>query len=723
VAFDLGEAGPERTGQMLGLLLDLFARDALVVLPVTTWDVRRAHEAFRYLSGAKHIGKVVLRMPRVWDEAGTVLITGGTGGLGGELARHLVVERGVRHLLLASRRGPDAPGAAGLAAELVAHGAHVQISSCDIADRDALAGLLAQIPAEHPLTAVVHTAGVLDDAVVGSLTRERLDTVLRPKVDAAWNLHDLTKDLDLAGFVLYSSIAGVMGGAGQGNYAAANTFLDALAQHRRSQGLSATSLAWGLWEQASGMAGTLSDADIARITSAGPSAITLKQGMAMFDAATASDEALVVAVRGTSTTARTAGEVPALLRGLVRSTRKTAAGGAEVSAAFLADRLRGLEPAEQESVLRQLVVDYAATILGHDNSAAVDPERDFLESGFDSLTAIELRNKLAEAIGMRLPSTVIFDNKQPAQLARWLLDELVTNGKLGSMPDRTAVVSSKDSGSDTISSLYFAAVKSGRVQEGMAMVSAVGALRPSFETPAELDKLPVAVILTDGPSKPRLICISSPVVTGGVHQYARVASHFQGKRHVSALPLVGFEVGESLPATAEAACRVIAESVLEASEGEPFVLVGHSSGGALALYVAGVLEHTWGVRADAVVMLDTLTLQSDSEKMDFTEFTRFYMSEIASKTESVMLNSTRLSAMGHWFNMMDNVVIYPTTARTLLVRCAVPLPGVEFGEEPTVSADTVLMIAADHFSMATQESAVTAQMVEEWLGTLEVLSS
>ncbi|MEU2850086.1 beta-ketoacyl reductase, partial [Streptomyces sp. NPDC007049] len=172
-----------------------------------------------------------------WEQGGTVLITGGTGGLGAVLARHLVAERGVRRLLLLSRRGPGAEGAGALVEELERLGAEATVAACDVADREALAGVLAAVPAAHPVSAVVHAAGVLDDGVVGSLSPERLDTVLRPKADAAWHLHELTRDLGLRAFVVFSSVAGVFGGAGQGNYAAANAFLDALVACRRAEGL------------------------------------------------------------------------------------------------------------------------------------------------------------------------------------------------------------------------------------------------------------------------------------------------------------------------------------------------------------------------------------------------------------------------------------------------------------------------------------------------------
>ncbi|MEV5343870.1 SDR family NAD(P)-dependent oxidoreductase, partial [Streptomyces sp. NPDC052676] len=253
------------------------------------------------------------------DPEGTVLITGGTGTLGSLLARHLVTEHGVRHLLLTSRRGAAAEGAAELRAELAELGAEVRIEACDAADRTALEALLASV--EHPLTAVVHTAGVLDDGVVSALTPERLDRVFRPKVDAAWNLHELTRDLNLSAFVLYSSIAGTVGSAGQGNYAAANAFLDALAERRRSEGLPAVSLAWGVWEQDGGMQDSLARSDRERMARSGMRPLTGADGMAVFDAALHGPEAVLVAarfdfpaLRGRTSEAAT----PALLRGLVR---------------------------------------------------------------------------------------------------------------------------------------------------------------------------------------------------------------------------------------------------------------------------------------------------------------------------------------------------------------------------------------------------------------------
>ncbi|WP_254407469.1 type I polyketide synthase [Streptomyces sp. GMY02] len=425
-SFDLGWVDPAGIQRMLQALMGLFDLGVLEPLPVRSWDVRRARDAFRFMSMARHVGKIVLTMPRVWDPEGTVLITGGTGGLGGLLARHLVRERGVRHLLLTSRRGPAAEGAEQLAAELRESGADVAVAACDAADREALAGLLASIPAGHPLTAVVHTAGVLDDGVIGSLTPERLDSVLRPKVDAAWHLHELTRDLDLAAFVVYSSTAGVMGSPGQANYAGGNTFLDALAAHRRALGLPGLSLAWGAWEQGAGMTSTLEDHDVRRVSGSGMPLLSVEQGLALFDAATLSDEALVVPLGIGSGSIPSSAGVPALLRGLVRTGRRAAkSGAASVSRAGLVERLAALRETERPRLLTELVRTEAAVVLAHSSPEAIAVEREFRQLGFDSLTAVELRNRLSSATGLTLPATLIFDYPTPARLAAFLLGELV----------------------------------------------------------------------------------------------------------------------------------------------------------------------------------------------------------------------------------------------------------------------------------------------------------
>ncbi|MGP3948857.1 type I polyketide synthase [Streptomyces sp. 7N604] len=362
-----------------------------------------------------------------WD-GGTVLVTGATGALGGVLARHLVTERGARRLLLLSRRGADAPGAARLHDELVELGAHVSFAACDAADREALAAVLAAVPAEYPLTAVVHTAGVLDDGVTAAMTSEQLDRVLRPKVDAAWNLHELTRDRDLSAFVLYSSVAGLLGTAGQANYAAGNAFLDALAAHRRAHGLPGTSLAWGLWEQASDLSGHLSEADLRRLARMGLRPLPSGDAMELFDAALATDEAVFAVTRLDTSALRAQTAPPPLLRGLVPvSQRRSAAhgtAGARSAEASPAQRLSGLSPEERERALADLVRTHVAGVLGLADPGGVEDDRPLQEMGFDSLTVVELRNHLGTATGLRLPTTLAFDHPTPAALTGYLVGRL-----------------------------------------------------------------------------------------------------------------------------------------------------------------------------------------------------------------------------------------------------------------------------------------------------------
>ncbi|MBT2381809.1 SDR family NAD(P)-dependent oxidoreductase [Streptomyces sp. ISL-111] len=656
---------------------------------------------------------------RAWDPEGTVLITGGTGGLGSELARHLATGHGVRRLLLASRSGPDAPGADELVASLAESGAEATVVSCDLADRDAVAALLAGVPDAHPLTAVVHTAGVLGDAMTASLTPQLLDRVFRPKVDAAWNLHEATRGLDLAAFVLYSSVSGVLGSPGQGNYAAANTYLDALAQHRRDQGLPAISLAWGPWGRGSGMTGHVSAADLERMARGGLPSLDLGQGHALLDAALVLNRATVAPARVNVAGLREQQALPALWRELVPRTRRSAA-AAERSPVTLRERLRHLGAAEQENLLTELVVGYSAALLGHPDPSGVDPEKGFLELGFDSLVSVGLRNQLGEALGLRLPTSVVFDSATPVKLARMLHAELA--GQLAAGPAGGAASSGPAHESRTVSTeetlegLFYAAVRSGKMVEGMRMLKAVANTRPTFDTPADLEELSRPVVLADGPAAPRLIFVSAPGATGGVHQYARIAAHFRGRRQVCALPLMGFAPGELLPATSEAAARIVAESALHASDGEPFVLVGHSTGGSLAYLAAGVLEETWGVKPEAVILLDTASIRyQPGEGKDLDRTTRYYLADIDSP--SVTLNSARLSAMAHWFMAMVDIETAPTTAPTMLVRCTESLDGFLF-DTAGVPADDIREIEADHLSLAKEHSALTARTIEEWLAGL-----
>ncbi|MFI0942960.1 SDR family NAD(P)-dependent oxidoreductase [Streptomyces sp. NPDC021020] len=360
--------------------------------------------------------------PAAPDPDGTVLITGGTGALGRLIARHLVEAHGVRHLLLAGRSGPDAEGIADFAAGLPAD---VAVERCDVTDPAALAALLANVPAAHPLTAVVHAAGVLDDGVAGALTPAQLDAVMAPKADAAWHLHRLTRDADLAAFVLFSSAASVLGSPGQGNYGAANAFLNALAEGIRAEGGTATALAWGLWGDGAGMTGHLGTADLARMARSGTAAMSREQGLALFDAALGQPHPVLVPARFDLAVLRgqaAAGPLPPLLRRLVRSPAPAASAGAAATAP--AQRLAGLPAAERERILTELVRDQVATVLAHPDPGSVELGRTFQHLGLDSLTALELRNAVTAATGVRLPATAVFDYPTPEALVRHLLAQL-----------------------------------------------------------------------------------------------------------------------------------------------------------------------------------------------------------------------------------------------------------------------------------------------------------
>jgi hypothetical protein len=352
---------------------------------------------------------------RPLDPAGSVLVTGGTGALGALVARHLVTAHGIRHLVLTSRRGPAAPGAAELVAELDSLGATVDVVACDVADRSAVAALLASV--RVPLTAVVHTAGVVDDGVIESLTPQRIDTVFAPKADAAWHLHELVGDVDA--FVMFSSVAGTFGGAGRGNYAAANAYLDALAMRRHAAGLPGQSLAWGLWNERGGMLRYLANGDEDRMARDGMPGMSPAEALSLFDAAIGRSEPALVTMRidRSRLSAQTA---PTLLRHLVRTPSRRNAATSTQDRSW-ADRLAGLPSSDRGRLLTELVREHVGAVLG--NGAAVAGS--FKELGFDSVTAIELRNRLASAVGLRLPTTVIFDYPTASALAEFLLSRLV----------------------------------------------------------------------------------------------------------------------------------------------------------------------------------------------------------------------------------------------------------------------------------------------------------
>nr|WP_086824660.1 type I polyketide synthase [Allokutzneria sp. NRRL B-24872] len=352
---------------------------------------------------------------REWKPGGTVLLTGGTGALGSFTARWLA-RNGAEHLVLLSRRGNDAPGAAELSAELAELGSRVTVAACDAADRDALAELIDKLQADgETIRSVMHIAGVVDDGPLDALDVARLESVLRPKVVAARNLHELTKSLELDAFVLFSSLAGVCGNPGQGAYAAANAHLDALAEQRHLDGLPATSIAWGAWAEA-GMASSLDD-ELRRF---GIRPMNPEKALAALQ--TALDQQDVAVTVADIDWSLFAPNVPGTLFDALPEAAKPVL--TEDESAALLRKLDGAPEAEQTRVLVELVRARVSTVLGHATTAAVQPERAFSELGFDSLTSVEFRNRLNAATGLVLPSSLVFDYPTPVALATFLREEL-----------------------------------------------------------------------------------------------------------------------------------------------------------------------------------------------------------------------------------------------------------------------------------------------------------
>ncbi|MFE3830814.1 SDR family NAD(P)-dependent oxidoreductase, partial [Streptomyces sp. NPDC059092] len=427
--YDLGEASPERVGQMLSEIVGLLEEGALTPPSLTTFDVRHAPDAFRALSQASITGKAVLTFGPFFDRDETVLVTGGTGTLGARLARHLVRRHGLRHVTLVGRRAAASPALDRLRDDLAGQGAGLTVRACDVADGAAVARLLDETAAGHRLAGVVHAAGVVDDGVLASLTPESLRDVLRPKVDGAWHLHRLTRGMDLRMFALFSSASGTFGSAGQANYAAANVFLDALAEYRAARGLPATSLAWGLWAEDSGMTSGLTDRDRRRLVRAGVAPLDTEEGLALFDDGVAAGLPTVVTARLDLPALRREHRhtpPPPLLRALVHTgpagpgADTAADDGAGTAAADVAARLRALGDDDRDRALLDLVRTEVAAVLGHASAEEVDADHAFKDQGFDSLTAVELRNRLRDRTAVAVPTTLVFDHPTPVALARHL---------------------------------------------------------------------------------------------------------------------------------------------------------------------------------------------------------------------------------------------------------------------------------------------------------------
>jgi pimaricinolide synthase PimS1 len=649
-----------------------------------------------------------LRDPAPFDPDGTVLVTGGTSGLGALVARHLASRHGVRRLLLVSRRGRAAEGVDELERELAELGCDVVVAACDVTDRRRLDELIGSLPADRPLTGVVHAAGVLDDALIEDMTPERLEAVLAAKVDGAWRLHEATASMDLAAFVLFSSAAATLGGPGQANYAAANGFLDALAEHRRAAGLPAISLAWGMWEQG-GMAASLSDDDHARLARTGLGRLPQAQGLELFDAARALDRPALVPLALDVARLRSfarAGVLPGMLAGIVRAP----AGGGGAGAGALARRLAATPPADRGGVVLEAVRAEVATVLGHASADAVDPQRPLLELGFDSLAAVELRNRLAASTDLSLPPTLVFDHPTPAAVADYVGGRLASGAPADGDVDRDA---GRD-GSTTLAGMVRTAHERGRLVDATALLLEASRFRPEFQTLDDLGELPYAATLASGAASPRLICVPSFIAGSGPHQFVRFASGFAGSRDVVALSLPGFRSGDPLPATAEAAIEAIEASVERAAATAPFVVVGFSSGGLLAHVAAARLERA-GAAVAGVVMIDTYAPSDDDSARVFGSV----MGRVLERDRELgSVRDDSLLAMSAYMRLLPDWQPESVSAPALLVKASDPLegsPGGATGLMLSRAGQTDVTVAGDHFSLLEDGATEVARVTAEWL--------
>ncbi|WP_432093072.1 type I polyketide synthase [Streptomyces sp. bgisy100] len=676
--------------------------------------------------------------PRRLNPDGTVLVTGGSGSLGMTFARHLVVEHGIRHLLLVGRRGADAPGAAELRAELTELGAEVTelgaevtVAACDVADRTALAAVLASVPEAHPLTGVVHTAGVLDDGVLPSLTQERLDRVLRPKVDAGLALHELTKSSDLAVFALFSSVAGVFGSGGQGNYAAANAFLDALATHRRALGLPGTSLAWGPWQQNGGMTAGLRGADLRRMARSGFLPLRTEEGLSLFDAAVEGRDAVLVAARLDPAAAGASRDPGAPLsrvpcRGPVRRASASLTGPLTDGEDSLRRRLAATPASERGALLLSQVRAEAALALGHGSGdSAVEPDRALAELGLDSLAAVELRNRLAALTGLALPATLLFDYPTARGVAAhleelWSQDAPASPGpsaaprRQDGAPDSTSAPEGTDA--DSLSALFRTACARGRAWDGMALLTIAARLREVFEDVSALGSPPSAVTLATGGSGTRLICFPALSALSGPHEYARFGPALQDRRPVSVLPNPGFLPRELLPATLDAFVAAQAAAVRACAGDEPFVLLGRSAGGWVAHAVAEELEGT-GPTPSAVVLIDTYPAGENGpggRGGDGPALSAMTAGMLENSAQFASAETDRLTAMAGYLELHAGWKPTALRAPTLFVRAGDRLPGIE-AADPWSLPHSEITVPGDHFTVLEDHSRTTALAIHTWL--------
>ncbi len=679
-------------------------------------DIDEAEPSWRHLAAALAIGSeplLAIRAGRVLAPRltqavgggqgslevpadGTVLVTGGTSGIGARVARHLVAEHGARHLLLVSRSGRHGEGVEELEAELAGLGAEVAVASCDVADPAQLRALVESIPPERPLRVVIHSAAVLDNGVIEGLDRERLERVMRPKVDAAWHLHELTKDLELSEFLLFSSIAGLTGGSAQANYAAGNVFLDSLARYRQAVGLPAVSIAWGGWLQETNLIDGLEARDKARLLRTGLTPTLPEEGLELLDGARAAGEHLVMAV-GLDRRVLREQEADGVLPSVFSSLVPASAAGVE-AAESLQSRLAAATEGEREAVALAFVRSHVALVLGYASPEEVEDSRNLQEMGFDSLGAVELRNRLAAATGLQVTVMALADNPTVAGIAAHLLERLA-DGSVGEDAGAAGAA-----GGTAFLELLDRARDDDAVPEFLELIARASSFRPSFGSPPPPEDVPRPVRLAAGEEEgAALVLLPSLGPMSGPHEYVRLAAALPGRTAV-ALPLPGYLQGQRLPRDLTALVEAQAEALAAAAVPSGFVVAGHSSGGWVAHALVGHLERI-GVAPRALVLLDTY--RPDSPLMG-----ELAPAVIAGVQDGSGVDDARLLASGAYNRIFAEWLPAEIAAPTVLIRAGDPA-----WPEPSVDDDwraswslphTLLEVSGNHFTMITDDAETTA---------------
>ncbi|MFE4177496.1 SDR family NAD(P)-dependent oxidoreductase [Streptomyces sp. NPDC056909] len=674
------------------------------------------------LRGSAVLARRLVRAPleeaparRAWRPEGTVLVTEGTSGTGAEVARHLA-RSGARHLLLTAAQEPSGAERLALEGAFAALGARVTVAACDVTDRTGTARLLAAVPEDEPLTAVFHCAEVLVEGPLEELGLSSVDRMVRAKAGAVAVLDELTGDLPLSAFVTFSSIAGTIGvGVGLGGFAAANAQLDALVQRRRSAGRPATDVAWGVWNE------EFADPDRAglervrheRLRRRGIPAIGRRHALTVLRQVLDTDETALLAadIAWPDYLRSTAAGRSRLFAELPEAAGNAVADPGADGASRL-ERFAGLDAAGRREASLGLVRTQTAAVLGLPGPEDVDTRRGFLELGMDSLTTVELRNRLSAATGVRLTARQILDARTPDALAGLVAagpaggeraggDEAGEGGGVGT--------ASGPSAEPMLTGLFRSALREGRSGSFTRLLGTAAGFRPVFHDPAGAPGAD-PVLLARGTAGDPVFCLPSVLATSGPEQFARLAAGFGRSRDVYALPLPGFRDGESLPAGLSVLTGVLASAVRRAAGG-PYTLLGYSSGGLLAHSVAARLE-AGGAGPAAVVLLDTFPVGGGL----LEEFGPALLTGMAGRAGLTGLDDEALTAMGGYLRLLEDWRPAPLKASVLLVRAA----GHDWGgpgpdrAELTASA-TVVDTPGDHFDLIERHASDTAGAVREWL--------